>query len=165
MKPLVKIPVLLIAFLFVNTTVFAQQTAKPAKGAAKAAAIKTNIEAKKYTFVANYALPMRGGQRYLTSDYDLRVTKDSLIAFLPYFGRVYMSAPMTPEENGIMFTSTKFNYNVVPKKKGGWSITITPANVKYISKMQLDVYTNGSATLLVTSNYRDQISFTGYVKE
>jgi hypothetical protein len=165
MKKLAKTSIILIAFLFTATTVFAQQTTKQAKAAEKAAAIKNKIESKAYTFKAEYAQPFRGGQKYLTSEYDLRITPDSVIAYLPYFGRVYMSAPLTPEENGVMFTSTKFDYKIQPTKKGGWSIIITPNKVKYISKMQLDVFSNGSATLFVTSNYRDQITFNGYIKE
>ena len=145
MKTLVKIYAIIIASVFITTTVSAQQTTKQAKAAAKAAAIKAKIDAQAYTFKADYALPMRGGQRYLTSDYDLRITKDSVIAYLPYFGRVYMSAPITREENGIMFTSTKFGYKIEPKKKGGWLITITPANVKYVAKLILDVSPTGTA--------------------
>lgn len=165
MKTLVKISVVVIACLFMNFTVFGQQTTKQAKETARTGAIKNKIDAQTYTFKATYAQPLRGIQKYLTSEYDLKVTKDSVIAYLPYFGRTYMSAPLTPEESGIMFTSTKFAYKILPKKKGGWSITITPANVKYISKMQLDVYTNGTASLLVNSNYRDQITFSGNIKE
>jgi Domain of unknown function (DUF4251) len=165
MKTLVKIYAIIIASVCITTTVSGQQTTKQAKEAAKTAAIKGKIDAQKYTFNAEYALPMRGGQKYLTSDYDLRITKDSVIAYLPYFGRVYMSAPITPEENGIMFTSTKFGYKVEPKKKGGWLITITPANVKYVAKLMLDVSPNGTVSLTATSNYRDEITFTGSMKE
>jgi hypothetical protein len=165
MKTLVKISAIIIASICIATTLLAQQTTKQAKAAAKANAVKGKIDAQNYTFNAEYALPMRGGQKYLTSDYDLRITKDSVIAYLPYFGRVYMSAPITPEENGIMFTSTKFSYKVDPKKKGGWIITITPANVKYVAKLLLDVSPNGAASLSATSNYRDEITFTGYMKE
>lgn len=165
MKTLVKIYTIIIASVFITTTVLAQQTTRQAKAATKAAAIKAKVEAQTYTFKAEYALPMRGGQKYLTSDYDLRITKDTVIAYLPYFGRVYMSAPITPEENGIMFTSTKFGYKIEPKKKGGWLITISPSNVKYVAKLMLDVSPGGTASLTVTSNYRDVITFTGTMKE
>jgi hypothetical protein len=165
MKTLVKIYAIIIAVVCITSTAWAQQTSKQAKAAAKATAIKNKIDAQTYIFKAEYALPMRGSQKYLTSEYDLRVTKDSVIAYLPYFGRVYMSAPLTPEESGIMFTSTKFGYKATPKKKGGWSITIIPANVKYVAKLILDVSPTGTASLIVTSNYRDVINFTGYMKE
>jgi hypothetical protein len=151
----------LIALLLTGNS-YAQQ--KTVKEAAKELAIKTAIENQNYTFKADYALPFRGGQRYLTSDYDLRVVKDSVIAFLPYFGQVFMNPPINPEDAGINFTSTKFDYTSKVKKKGGWSIVITPKNEKYITKLILDIYTNGATTVYVNSNYRDPITFTGYLK-
>jgi hypothetical protein len=165
MKTLVKIYAIIIASVCITTTALGQQPTKQTKAATKATAVKGKIDAQNYTFNAEYALPMHGGQKYLTGDYDLRITKDSVIAYLPYFGRVYLSAPLTPEENGIMFTSTKFGYKIEPKKKGGWLITITPANVKYVAKLMLDVSPNGTASLTATSNYRDVINFTGSMKE
>jgi len=168
MKNLVKIMLLFSINCFIITAANAQgnpePTAKQIKAAAKEAAIKTAVENQSYIFKADYVLPMRGMQRYLTSDYDLRVVKDSVIAFLPYFGQVFMNAPMNPEEAGINFTSTKFDYICQVRKKGGWSVTIMPKNDKYTTKMILDIYTNGNATLNVNSNYRDPITFTGYVK-
>jgi hypothetical protein len=165
MKTLVKISLVFIAVSFFMTSVYAQQTTKQIKQAAKAAHIKKSVETRNYTFIANYAIPMRGGQRYLTDEYDLRVVQDSVIAWLPYFGRVYMDPPMNPNDAGIKFTSTKFDYAATSKKKGGWEILITPKNEKYTSKLRLTVFTDGTASLLVSSNYRDQITFTGYVKE
>ena len=169
MKSLVKVTLLLSTSFFLVMAAFAQQkttelTPKQAKAAAGELAIKTAIEQQNYTFKATYVLPLRGGQRYLTSDYDLRVVKDSVIAFLPYFGQVFMNAPLNPEDAGINFTSTRFEYTSEQTKKGGWSILITPKNDKYTTKMRLDIFTNGSATLYVNSNYRDPITFTGYIK-
>jgi hypothetical protein len=142
----------------------AQQTPKQAEKATKQAAIQKSVEGKNYTFIAQYALPLRGGQKYLTSDYDLRVTKDSVIAWLPYFGRVYMDPPLYPDDAGIKFTSTKFSYKSEPKKKGGWTITIIPKDIKYTSKLTLDIFPDGTSYLLVTSYNRDQINFNGYLK-
>ncbi len=165
MKNLVKISLMVIACYFIPGIAMAQQTAKKTKEAASESALKDRIESKTYTFNATYSLPMRGGQRYLTSEYDLRITRDSVIAYLPYFGQTYQEAPLTPEESGVMFTSTKFNYTVKPEKKGGWLITIIPSNVKFVSKMQLEVYKNGSANLMVQSNFRDEINFNGEIKQ
>ena len=143
----------------------AQQTAKQIKQQEKAASIKHKINAQKYTFIAQYAQPLRGGQKYLTSDYDLRVKRDSIIAWLPYFGRAYMDVPYNSTDDGIKFTSTKFDYKIVEKKKGGWTITIVLNDVRRSQKLFLDVFTNGSATLQVASNSRDAITFQGYIKD
>ena len=165
MKCLLNITSVLIIFLlFVTYNANAQQSAKQIKQQQKAASIKNKISDQKYTFVAQYAQPLSYEQRYLTSDYDLRVTKDSVIAYLPYFGRVYMDAPYNSTDDGIKFTSTKFNYKISPKKKGGWTIYINLNDVRRTSKLILDVYTNGSASLQAMSNSRDPISFNGYIQ-
>jgi hypothetical protein len=164
MKSLVKIScVILMALVFVING--DAQTPKQLKKTEKAAALKKKIEAKTYTFVPEYALPLRGVQKYLTPEYSLKVVPDSLIAALPYFGRVYMQAPINPGEAGINFTSTKYDYNVTEQKKGGWSIIITLHDVTRNSILRLDVFTNGTATLQALSNTRDEISFNGYIKE
>lgn len=165
MKALVKISFLFIACFFTVSVAVAQQTAKQAKKAEAEAALKNKIDNRHFTFEANYALPLRGGQRYLTSEYDLRIVKDSVIAFLPYFGRVYMDPPMNSEDAGIMFTSTRFGYTATQNKKGGWTIIITPSDAKHSTKLQLGISTSGYASLTVTSNNRDQISFDGKIEE
>jgi len=166
MKSLVKTAfiVIITAFLLANNSI-AQQTAKQIKQAARQAVIKKDIETKNYTFLADYALPQRGGQRYLSPGYDLRVVADSVIAYLPYFGQVYMDPPLNPDDAGIKFTSTKFNYTTEQKKKGGWSILISPSDAKQTAKLRLEVSVDGYATLMVTSNNRDMISFNGYIKQ
>jgi hypothetical protein len=153
----------LLMLIIVNAN--AQQTAKQIKEQKKAASIKHKIDEQKYTFIAQYVQPLRGTQKYLTSDYDLRVKRDSVIAWLPYFGRAYMDVPYNSSDDGIKFTSTKFDYKIVEKKKGGWTITIVLNDVRGSQKLFLDVFTNGSATLQVTSNSRDAITFQGYIKD
>ncbi|MGZ3767702.1 MAG: DUF4251 domain-containing protein [Mucilaginibacter sp.] len=141
------------------------QTTKKDKQAAKEAAIKINVEGRHYTFEANYVLPQRGGARQLTETYyDLRVTKDSVIAYLPYFGRAYFDVPYGGGDGGIKFTSTKFDYKVNPKKKGGWEIVIKPTDAKNINSLTLNISTAGYASLSVSSANRDFITYDGYLK-
>ena len=124
--------------------------------------IKSMIESRNYTFRAQAAIPQRGGTRYLSSEYDLNVSKDTITSFLPFFGRAY-SAPIDPTKGGIKFTSTDFTYEV-EKKKQGWDITITPkdarADVRYLV---LSLSDDGYGTLRVISTNRDGISFSGYI--
>jgi hypothetical protein len=155
---------LLLLLLIASFQIANAQTTKKQKQAAKEAAIKKSIDAKQYTFVANYVLPQRGGGRVLTSDYDLRVKPDSVISFLPYFGRAYFDVAYNPTEGGIKFTSTKFGYDVKEKKKGGWEITIKPTDAKNTDRLILNISPDGYASLSVTSNNRDFITFDGYLK-
>lgn len=139
------------------------QGTKQDKQSAKEAAIKNMVDSQNYVFVAQSALPMSGRVRQLTSDYDLRVTKSSVVSYLPYFGRAYQ-APLDPTKGGLDFTSKDFNYTVTPGKKSGWTVQIKPNDNKDIQQMTLSISASGYGTLQVTSTYRQPISFNGYLK-
>ena len=164
MKTLKNILILVLT-VSIGISVDNAQTSKSDKKAAKQALIRKSIEAQNYTFEANYVLPQRGGGHILTSEYDLRVTKDSVISYLPFFGRLYFDPPTGPNEGGIKFTSTKFKYEIKDKKKGGWEINIKPSDVKNLDRLLLNVSVDGYATLSVTSINRDFITFDGFIRE
>lgn len=165
MKNLMKIALFFIALGVFAGAAFAQTSTKQAAKEAKEAALKKRIESGRFTFVAEFIQPLGGGQRYLTDEYDLRVKKDSVIAWLPYIGRVYLDAPIFPDDNGVKFSSTKFDYKITPGKKGGWAINISMADVKRSSKLVLDISSSGSAYLQILSNTRDPVAYLGYIKE
>lgn len=139
------------------------------------------INAQNFIFNATSAMPMAnmdvnnilskmpggngGGLIQLTgSQYQLTVTKDSVEAYLPYYGRAY-TATMNPDDSGIKFKSKNFKYKADKKKKGSWLITINPKDTKDTQSMTLNVSENGYATLNVNSNNRQSISFNGYISE
>ncbi len=122
------------------------------------------VESKNYIFIAQSANPQRGQVRHLTSDYDLVITGDTVIASLPYFGRAY-TAPINPAEGGINFTSSDFDYIPDKKKKGRWEILIRPKGVSDTRELHLTIFDNKKASLLVYSTNRESISFNGYIKE
>jgi uncharacterized protein DUF4251 len=130
----------------------------------KESAVKNMVESQNFVFKAQTANPMSGRTRQLTSEYDLKVLKDSIIAYLPYFGRAY-SPPVNPSEGGIQFTSTQFEYKKTNRKKGGWDIQIIPKDGKDVRQLDLRISENGSASLVVSSNNRQSISFNGYIEE
>jgi len=132
------------------------------KDSAKIAKITELIVNQHYTFKAQTTTPLAGRLRQLTSDYDLQVSKDAIVSQLPYFGRAY-SAPINPSDGGIQFTSKDFEYTLTDKKKGGWDVTIKFKDVKDVQQMQLSIFNNGTASLQVTSNNRQAISFSGYI--
>lgn len=122
------------------------------------------INNQRYKFTARTVLPSGGRVVQLTTTYDLQVTKDSVISFLPYFGRAY-TAPIGNANAGIQFTSTNFSYTKEDKKKGGWLITIKPNDFQDIQQMFLTVSSGGSASLQVTSNSRQAISYNGIIEK
>lgn len=128
----------------------------------KKANIKELIDARAYVFKAQTALPMGGRSRQLNSDYDVKVAKDSILVYLPYFGRAY-TAPLDPSKGGIQFTSKNFQYTVDNKRKGGWDILIKPMDVDDVRQLSIMISENGYGSLQVISNNRQPIIFNGYV--
>lgn len=125
------------------------------------AQVRNLLESKNYIFMARQAYPQTGVTRMLTSDYDLTVRGDTLIAFLPYFGRAY-TAPANAAEGGIKFTSTKYKYDV-SKKKDRWEVKIKPADVSDVQEVDMDIFDNGTARVQFINTNRQPISFDGYV--
>jgi Domain of unknown function (DUF4251) len=121
------------------------------------------IDSKNYVFVAQSVTPTGGRFRSLTTEYDLSVLGDSVVAYLPYFGRAY-TAPIDPTQGGIQFTSTNFEYIQTPRKKGGWTISIKPKDAQDVRELTLTASTSGSASLQVISNNRQAISYNGYIQ-
>jgi len=114
---------------------------------------KSIVESKRFVFKAQTVSPLGAASRQLTSEYDVRVLGDSLVSYLPYFGRAFI-APNPGEPGGINFTSTNFEYKAKPKKKGGWEIAIKPNDTKDVRQLLLSITESGYASLNVTSNNR-----------
>jgi hypothetical protein len=157
------LPFFMMALTVCLHPVHAQDSTKDNK-ASKESSIKNMVDARNYVFVAQTALPVTGGMRQLTSYYDLKVSKDTIVSALPYFGRAY-TAPIDPTEGGINFTSTKFDYTTTERKKGGWDVSIKTKDGKDAQQLFLTISENGYAALQVTSNNRQAISFNGYITE
>lgn len=127
------------------------------------AEVKKMLDERNYIFKAQTVNPQQGRMRQLTPEYDLTVTRDTIISYLPYFGRAY-SAPIDPTKGGIKFTSTDFVYEAKEKKKS-WEIRIRPKDASDVQDVYLTVFTNGRASLRVNSVNRQPISFNGYLVE
>lgn len=121
------------------------------------------IQSKNFVFTVQNVYPMGGMVNQMMTGFDLRMIGDSMITYLPFFGRAY-SAPYG-QGGAFNFTSTKFEYTVKQRKKGGWEILIQPRDHRDIQQMNFTVAENGYASLQMTSNSRQPISYTGYLAE
>lgn len=126
-------------------------------------AIAALIENQRFEFVAESANPMRGRTIFLSTGYNVIVTGDSLQSFLPYYGRAYQ-ATLDPDEAGIKFTSTNYEYEVREKRKG-WEISMKPNDVTLPPRFTISVTKTGTATLHAILADRQSISFSGYLKQ
>jgi len=128
------------------------------------AQVQNLVNSKHYVFEAQTVTPQRGGMRQLTPGYSLKIAGDSLISYLPYFGRAY-TAPINPSDAGYDFVSTNIGYTITPKKKGSYQISIHTKDKVNATNFLLTVYNDGNAFLQVTSNDRQPIAFRGYIKD
>ncbi len=142
----------------------AQKQDKQSKQAKKEAAVQKLIESQRYVFKAQSVMPMGAVARQLNYDYDMKVTKDTIDTYLPYFGRAYQ-APIDPSQGGIKFVSKDFDYTITPGKKQGWEIVIKPNDANDVQVLNLSITSAGYAILQVTSNNRQPISFSGVIDE
>lgn len=137
------------------------------------------LQSKEFTFMAekanptNYdvvkvlnSLPNSSASQMLNleSGYTLQIKKDSIIAQLPYFGRMFNPSYNT-EKNSYRFTSTDFSMNEEMGKKGSTIFTIIPKDQQNVRKMVLEVFTNGRSYLSIDSNDRQLISYDGYIMQ
>jgi len=139
------------------------------------------VEAKTYTFVARSATPlnsvdiskvmgqMSGGSQGGTINlnetyYELKITPDSIVAYLPYYGRSF-TAPINQTEGGVKFNSKKFEYKSTKGKKRGWNVVIDTKDTTESYRLALDIGDEGYATLSLNSNNKQSISYQGYLRE
>jgi hypothetical protein len=168
MKTLIKL-FFVAVILSGSITITNAQATRKEKQAAKAAKIKDLLDSRNYVFNATYIIPQRGNSRSTNYGYDLVVSKDTVTAYLPYFGRVTL-APVDPSDGGVKFTSTNFDYTAKQAKNGSYNITITPKDAgtqvsKDVRYLRLNVSTSGYASLQVISNNREPISYNGDIQE
>lgn len=181
---------LLTACLFTTGTfcVWAQDTTKHEtrleRKAMKEADVKKLLESRQFVFKAQYANPLGGGVTtlngqlfnlsptgsghiYLNYNYDVTIRPDSVIAYLPYYGRGQFDVAYNANsnDNGVMFKSTKFGYTSKTNKKGITTIIITPQDAKYNRRLTLSVSPEGYANLSVIITNRSAISYDGYISE
>jgi hypothetical protein len=153
-----------LTVLGLQATSLGQQDTKKDKKSERASMISSLITSRHFTFDARSVSPAGGATRQLTSYYDVTLKGDTLISYLPYFGRAY-SPPINTSDAGINFTSKDFSYESTQRRRGGWNILIKPNDVPNAQQLSFSISENGQASLQVISNNRQTISFQGVIKE
>lgn len=137
--------------------------AKQATGTGSNEEIAQAISTDNWLFIADRALPQRGRSRNLTGQYEVHCSKDTIVSYLPYFGRAY-SAPVLETTSPLDFKTTDFSISKEQNDKGRWSITIRPKDYREVQSFDFILFNNGSAQLNVQLTNRSSISFNGFVR-
>ena len=152
--------------LFMTITITLLTSCEPAQQSTATAAssedVAKAINDDHWVFTADQVMPLRGRSRIITGNYDVQCKGDTLISYLPYFGRAY-SATYGSTTSALDFKSTNFSYTKEKDAKGAWNVTIKPVDYTEVQAMYFTFYENGSAQLNVQSNNREAISFSGRV--
>jgi hypothetical protein len=127
--------------------------------------LKSMLISKTFVFKPQSAWPLQGTVIQLNPGFDMKVLTDSINTYLPYYGRSYQANYAGTGGGGINFTSTKFEYKLKEKSKGGWELVIKPVDAKDVNQLIYSISANGYATLQVTSNNRQAISYYGVIEK
>lgn len=106
--------------------------------------------------------PLKGPSKAVSYGYSVEVRNDSLISYLPYFGRAY-NVPYGGGK-GLNFSAPVESYQEEVGKNGKRHIEIGLTNDEDSYLYTLDVFDNGSSSVSVSSRQREQISYTGDIE-
>lgn len=155
--------------IFVLATLVSCNSAKMAERAkANQDSIANWWQNKNFVFHATSAQPMSGRNINLTTDYTFEMRNDSIIAWLPYFGRGFV-APMNPSDGGIKFATNNYAIKDEKQEKKMYKMTIIPKglnvfqNTKDVQQLWLSIGNDGYGSLQIQSMNQTPISYYGYL--
>lgn len=148
---------LLLAMLMGIPTLSAQS--KREKKEQRKEAVKKQIVSENYKISVRTASPMRGRLIPLNSSYSLEIKNDSIISYLPYYGRAY-SIPYGGG-SGLNFSAPLKEYTMDMDKKGNAVIHFSARTPEDKYEYRVKVFSNGTASIDVDMQNRQSISFQG----
>ena len=147
----------ILALVVLSACVSAEERA--ARAAEQAAKVKAGLAEKRFSINVDRMYPMKGGSKSVSFGYGVEVRNDSLISYLPYFGRAY-DIPYGGGK-GLNFSERIGSYCDTPGKNGLHVIDIEVTNTEDTYFYSIKVYDNGSSSIDVQSRNREHISYTG----
>lgn len=121
--------------------------------------VVTALTERNYKISVDRMYPMKGSSRNVSYGYSVEVRNDSLISYLPYFGRAY-SVPYGGGK-GLNFSERIGSYKEFKEKDGRRNIEIGLKNEEDTYLYRIEVFDNGKSSIDVQSRQRDRISYSG----
>lgn len=121
--------------------------------------VRNGIENRHFTIDVKTCHPMRSRPINLSTLYSLAVKGDTIISYLPYFGRAY-SVPYGGGK-ALNFQGRISAYEAGEVKNGEYLINIGVSNDEDDYVYRIQMFDNGRADIEVRSRNRDRIYFTG----
>lgn len=118
------------------------------------------LNSKEFVFKARRAMPSRGSSIDLTSNPNyVKFSPDMIESYMPFFGRAY-SGVGYGNEAGLHFKGQPEVFTV-EKKKRNYQVNATVRGDNDNYRIFLTVTHAGSATLSISSNNRETMSYVG----
>lgn len=150
-----------IGFLIGGQSLFASEAKKREKEALRQQ-VKELVESNAFTIDVDRALPMGGRSINLTGSYTLELRHDSALVYLPYYGRAYI-APIGGG-GGIEANDLMEDFVLDNDKKGNIEMEFKVSGEGDRYRFIVTIYTNGKATIRVTPQNKQGISFHGELR-
>lgn len=132
---------------------------KAERQAKRAQAVEQALAARHYRVSVNMMYPRRGKAKTVSSDYGLEVKGDTLVSYLPYFGRAY-NVPYGGGK-GLNFTETFTEYHSQKLSNGATQVLIKVKNEEDVYNFTLEIFDNGSTSIDLNSRERESINYSG----
>ena len=134
---------------------------KAAQMAELSANVTNALNNRDYKISIDRMYPMRGSSRHVSFGYSVEVRKDTLISYLPYFGRAY-NVPYGGGK-GLNFTAPIGSYQEYMRKNGLRHIEIGLSNEEDTYLYTIEVFDNGSSSVEVRARQRERIAYSGTI--
>jgi hypothetical protein len=120
------------------------------------------LNRREFTFKATRAIPSRGSSIDLTTNPNyMNFYPDLVESYMPFFGRAY-SGVGYGKDTGLHFKGQPDTFSV-DKKKNNYQVTVNVKGGSDIFRIFLIVSPGGNASVTITSNNREAISFIGEI--
>lgn len=124
-----------------------------------AQAVEKALSERHYKVEISTMNPRRGKTINVSPDFSLEVKGDTLVSYLPYFGRAY-NVPYGGGK-GLNFTAPIADYQEAEGRNGVHLVAIKVSNEEDTYLFRLEIFGNGNASIDLTAHERESISYTG----
>ena len=152
---------LLFALAVILWSSCATSEEKAAQMAELSANVTNALNNRDFKIAVDRMYPMRGSSRHVSYGYSVEVRNDTLISYLPYFGRAY-NVPYGGGK-GLNFSAPIGSYQEFMKGNGQRHIEIGVTNDEDTYFYTIEVFDNGSSSVDVRARQRERISYSGNV--
>lgn len=158
--------VILLILVAISAAILLSGCATSEEMAAQMAELSANVtnalNNRDYKIAIDRMYPMRGSSRHVSFGYSVEVRNDTLVSYLPYFGRAY-NVPYGGGK-GLNFTAPIGSYQEFMKRNGQRHIEIGVSNEEDTYFYTIEVIDNGNSTVDVRARQRERISYSGHIE-